>query len=145
MFILSWCVTFSVQVVILMVMWTLLSLLFRNNYVMYRIQSALVLYGIIICLVFYCIIVPWNGTETTLIDHIIHICIPLPFLVMWYFQNGGRFAKISRLEFMAYPIVYCVFITLVSFRRGYPVYPPGIVGVGIVFLLVHKLSQIKIL
>ena len=136
---LSTCVTFSNQTVLLMVLTTL----FPNRYL----QDIITLYGIIICLVFYGIIIPINGLPssigTMLVDMLIHITVPVLYII----QKGSlTFVEIPFLHFMVYPAVYFVFVQVISWRRGYMIYPflnsvPGIVAVVIVFGIVHWCSQ----
>jgi len=134
---LSTCVTFSNQTVLMMVAYTLLS---KSR----KIQDILTLYGIIICTVFYGIIVPFNGIpEQFIVDALIHISIPTLFII----QRGTRtFERITFSQFILYPVFYFVFIQLISARRGYQVYPflndpIGIFLVGLVFIIVHQISQ----
>lgn len=146
MFIISWAVTFSVQVVMLMGLWTLASLLYRDSSFLKITQSALVLYGAIICTVFYGIIVPWNGWSSTRLDAVIHILVPGLFALRWYVDRG-QFARMQYKHFMLYPMIYLVFVLCISHHRGYLVYPfldnvPALVVVGLAFSGIYKLSQV---
>lgn len=134
-----WLVTFSNQVAALSLAWLAVSLYFNN---MRRVQSMLVLYNFIICIVFYFVIVPINGVSSNVTDAVIHLVIPAVFIYVW----DKKFAKIPLWQFMVYPVLYFGFAHFVSMRRGYMLYPfldnPVIVMcVGGLFVGMHWWSQ----
>jgi hypothetical protein len=148
----SSCVTFSVQVTSLMMAWTIASMMIpHQSKLMDMAQGALVLYGAIICIVFYGIIVPMNGAPvhsatTVFVDAGVHIILPVLFSLQWY-QSGGTFSAISRFwHFSVYPLLYFGFARVISARRGYLIYPFldnvfALIVVSCVFYGVHWVSQ----
>ena len=84
---------------------------------------TLKMYNLLICIVFYLVIVPINGIPdnvvTIMIDAIVHILIP----VVHQFYARRAITKPPFSVFMAYPCVYYIFAIGISQHRGYPIYP----------------------
>ena len=143
MFIISYLVTFSIQIIVLMLLWVVASIFFKlSGRAMHVIQTMLTFYGIIIFVIFYTVIVPLNGWSSTWIDAMIHIIVPAAFFT----TNKQKFAKMPLWWFMIYPILYFGFVHYVSYRRGYMLYQ-FLDNIGIVcvmcglFMGMHRVSQ----
>ena len=109
-------ITFSFQVVFLMVVWTFTSFFINKSPIMDQLQSMLKVYGLLIAVIFYGIIVPMNGWSSNREDFVVHIVVPSLF---WLFNYKNGLSNVSLLHFMIYPALYLCFMLC----GGYTIYP----------------------
>jgi hypothetical protein len=114
---LSTMVTFSNQVTLGIFIWCI-----RGETEKDWFRDILSLYETFLGTTFFFLIVPLNGVELlSIADIIVHALIPIIFVLGW--KKPTTCILQSRLFVYVYPVLFLPFIFLVSYRRGYMIYP----------------------